>query len=84
MKPGDGKMHKACATLCIRRGVLAVLICQATGEAPSSYVLQGTSGAPFPVSLHHLIADPVEITGEIFIIADVKFLTIKPDGVRRL
>ncbi len=84
MKPGDGKSHKACATLCIRGGIPPVLICQTPGQPATSYVLQGPDGSLLPASVLHLIADPVEVTGEVSVIADIKFLTIKPDGVRRL
>jgi hypothetical protein len=84
MKPGEGKTHKACATLCIRGGIPPVLVVRRQGEAPHYYLLRGSGGAPMPAELEHLIADPVELTGTLVKLGDLSILEVTPQSARPL
>jgi hypothetical protein len=53
MKPGDGKSHKACATLCVTNGIPAMPV-----TADSAYVI----AAGWQPDHAKLIAEPVEVS----------------------
>lgn len=84
MKPGEGKTHKECATLCIRGGIPPMFVTRdATGTA-RYYLLEDPTGGPIDPALFPLIADPVEITAELAIWGGVNILKVRADSVRRL
>ncbi len=84
MKPGSGKAHKACATLCVRGGIAPVLVVTSPGNGPRAYLIRGSSAGALPQLVEHLIADPVEVTGEHTILGDLHILTISAGNARRL
>ena len=51
MKPGDGKAHKACATLCIDGGIPPMLYARNAEGDPVYYVLCASDNAPAPDSI---------------------------------
>lgn len=72
MKPGDGKTHKACATLCVRGGIPPVLVVSVPGGGRAEggarrlcYLLVDADGGPLDPAVHPLIADPVEVRGRL-------------------
>lgn len=56
MKPGDGKAHKACATLCVRNGIPAMLV-----TAEGAYVI----AAGWQAQHATFIAEPVEVSATL-------------------
>ncbi|QOV89540.1 hypothetical protein [Humisphaera borealis] len=70
MKPGDGKAHKACATLCIRGGIPPVLVTHTPDRTPAFLVLTDRDGQRLAgdrlSSILHLVAEPVIVTGRQF------------------
>jgi hypothetical protein len=54
MKPGDGKAHKACATLCVRNGIPALFVTNNEARVIMSAV---------DASILQFIGEPVEVTG---------------------
>jgi hypothetical protein len=83
MKPGEGKTHKECATLCIRGGIPAMLV-HRISSGPVYTLLRSPDGGPLDSSIFPCIADPVEVTGTLEVWHDLRVLTLDPDGVRRL
>ncbi len=83
MKPGDGRTHKACATLCIMGGVTAAMIDQSSGEAPRTFILKTADGGPLPQSLIQRIGEPVEVRGIVEREGDFEWLVIDDRSVRR-
>ncbi len=67
MKPGDGKTHKACASLCIRGGIPPMLICFDQAGQQSNYLLTSSAGNAFTgTALEELlgfVGDSVEVSG---------------------
>jgi len=62
MKPGDGKGHRACATLCIDGGVPPTLVT----DGYSRFIMLTTdTGESAAELVRPYIAQPVEITGEL-------------------
>jgi len=84
MKPGHGKTHKECATLCIRSGLPPMLVTRDASGSPTCYLLLDPSGGPMPDTLHALIADPVELTGQLELIGGLPRIRVDPAGVQRI
>jgi hypothetical protein len=82
MKPGDGKGHKACATLCIRNGIPAMI---ATPDDRGGLKLRllAVEGGIDEDTLAK-IGEPVEVAGELSRLADMEVVTVKPRSVRRV
>jgi hypothetical protein len=55
MKPGDGRTHKACATLCVGNGIPALFV---SGDI--AYIILPQ---PLPTTTSDFIGEPVEMTG---------------------
>lgn len=68
MKPGEGKIHKACASLCIRGGVPPMLISFDPTGKQIDHLLVDAKGDTLTgnvlESLLPFVGDPVEVTGE--------------------
>ena len=65
MKPGDGKTHKACATLCVRGGIPPLLVTRdAEGVASYFHLSTADDGAPWRQVLD-LLGEPVEVRGRL-------------------
>lgn len=65
MKPGEGKVHKSCAIRCISGGIPPVL------KVPKNnghlyYLLETPAGEDMHQSLLEFVAEPVEVSGEVF------------------
>ena len=65
MNPGNLLPHRACAIRCISGGIPPVLLVQAKDQPAVYLLLVSTTGAPVNQQLLDLVAEPVEITGEV-------------------
>ncbi len=84
MKPGDGKTHRVCATLCVRGGIPPVLVTTDASGARSYYVLVGPSGEALNFDVLGLIAEPVRVAGDVQMRDGALFLRTEPVGIERL
>lgn len=84
MKPGEGKPHKECATLCIAGGIPPMLIVRAADRAPTYYLLAGEGGDAVSEAVIPFVADPVEVTGRVEREGDLLVLRLDAGGIRRL
>jgi hypothetical protein len=68
MKPGDGRGHKACATLCISGGIPPVLVVRGAGDDVSYLLLTDATGRGLRGSgleaIEPMIATRVELRGQ--------------------
>ncbi len=63
MRPGDGHIHKACASLCIRGGIPPMLVTRDEG-VPSVMLLTLFDGRAIPPDqILEFVADPVRLSG---------------------
>lgn len=75
MKPGRGKPHRDCASLCIRGGIPAALLVRTeSGERELIHMLQAT-GRPVGPEVLDWVGQPVEVTGRLQREDDRLFLT---------
>ena len=84
MKPGRGKPHRACATLCIRGGIPPVLRVETAGGEHRHFLLTDAAGGAVNDRVLDLIAVPVEITGRVLRTGDLLVLETDPRTIRRL
>jgi hypothetical protein len=84
MNPGQLTPHRACAIRCISGGVPPVLLVRQK-EAPPLYVLLvSAEGKPVNQQVLELVAEPVEITGEMERQGELLILRSDPDTYRRV
>lgn len=84
MKPGHGRPHKECATLCISGGIPPSLIYRAPDGTTGSCLLLDASGGPLGEAAYPFIADPVEVTGELEEQGGIQRLKVRTDDIVRL
>lgn len=65
MKPGDGKPHKVCATLCITGGIPPMFLVRDSAGHSTAYLLTDQSSSPLPEPYYGYIADPVKLSGSV-------------------
>ncbi len=71
MRPGRGKTHKACASLCIRGGIPPSFWVRTKDGRESVLLMTDAAGGPMPMDILPLVADPVEAEGEIVRVGDL-------------
>ncbi len=84
MKPGHGRTHKECATLCIRGGIPPYFVTRDATGARQYYLLTNTSGTDLDPGFLPFVADPVEISGEVEQHDDLLLLRANPRDIQRL
>ena len=88
MKPGEGKVHKACATLCIRGGIPPMFITHDIDGNRTDYLLVDQNGRGLTgdalTALLPFIADPVKIEGRIERHDNLLIFRIDPARIERL
>jgi hypothetical protein len=83
MRPSDGKVHKACASLCIRGGIPPAFF--ARGPAGQSALMIMTDGGrAHGPELLALVADPVQLSGRVLRRGDLLILDTPVSAMRRL
>lgn len=84
MKPGEGKTHKECATLCISGGIPPMLVTRTSTGAMTFYLLVNPEGGPLDPACYPLIGEPVEALGSLERRADLYILRVDVSHLRRL
>ncbi len=84
MKPGEGKPHKECATLCISGGIPPMFITRRPDGSVRYYLLADSAGHAAGDGILPFVADPVEIDGIVERLADLSIFKIDPKRIRRL
>jgi hypothetical protein len=65
MKPGRGKPHRDCASLCIRGGIPAALLVRTTNGERHLVHLLSVQGQPLGQEVLELVGEPVEVLGSL-------------------
>ena len=88
MKPAQGKAHKDCAIRCISGGAPPAFVVRAAGadgrERTLVLLLAATDSAPLGPRILDLVAEPVEIEGEVSRLGDQWVLSADQRTIRRL
>jgi hypothetical protein len=65
MRPGEGKTHKACASLCIRMGGTPWFLAKDKAGKRAVFVLTGPKGEPLRDEILPLVGEPVRASGRL-------------------
>lgn len=84
MNPGQLTPHRACAIRCISGGVPPVLLVRQEDGSASYLLLVSDDGKPVNKQVLDLIAEPVEITGEVERQGELLILRADPATYRRV
>jgi len=83
MRPSSGKVHKACAALCIRGGIPPAFFARGPGGQDSLMIMTSGGHAHGP-ELLGLVADPVQVQGRVHRLGDLRVLDAPVAAIRRL
>ena len=83
MRPADGKVHKACASLCIRGGIPPAFYARGSNGQGALMILTAGGRAHGP-GLLGLVADPVRVSGMVQRFGDLLVLDGPLGHIRRL
>lgn len=84
MKPGIGKVHKACAEVCLLGGIPPILLAQDANARRFGYLLVDAEGGSAAVQLAKFAAEPVAVRGRLQQRGNWFFIQLARAGVRRL
>jgi hypothetical protein len=84
MNPGQLTPHRGCAIRCISGGVPPILLVHQKDGPPNYLLLVSTDGKPVNKQVLDLVAEPVEITGEIERQGELLILRADPVTYRRV
>ena len=84
MNPGQLTPHRACAIRCISGGVPPVLLVRQKDGPPIYLMLVSAEGKPVNKQVLDLVAEPVEITGEVERQGQLLVLKADPGSYRRV
>lgn len=77
MKPGDGRGHRACAVLCVRNGIPAILVRALEGGGHEYFVLTDGRGGSAAEEVIDFVGAPVRVKGEAQRVGDVVMLAVR-------
>jgi hypothetical protein len=77
MNPGEGRLHRACAELCLRGGVPAVFVARDRNGNHVHLLIENSRDGGFDDALISRIGGPIELSGEVS--RSERWLIIKPD-----
>jgi hypothetical protein len=84
MNPGQLLPHRACAIRCISGGIPPVLLVRQKDGPPIYLLLVSADGGPVNQQVLDMVAEPVQITGEIERQGDLLILRADPATYRKL
>jgi hypothetical protein len=84
MNPGRLTPHRACAIRCISGGIPPILLVRQTNGAVLHFLLVSSDGRPVNKEVLNLVAEPVQITGEVVRQGELLILRADPRTYRRV
>ena len=84
MKPGRGKTHRACASLCIRGGIPPMLLVETVAGERRSLLLVDEAGQAVNDRVLDHVAEPVQITGRVRRDGETLYLVADPGTYKRV
>ena len=84
MKPGQSKTHRGCAIRCISGGVPAVFRVQNNRNDVMYFLLADEQGKAVNDRILDLVADPIQISGEVIQYDDMFVIQANPETYKRV
>jgi len=82
MRPGEGKTHKSCASLCIRMGGTPWFLAKDKAGKRAVFVLTGPQGEPLRDEILPLVGEPVRASGRLIRRDDLVQFRIDPTRIQ--
>jgi nitrite reductase/ring-hydroxylating ferredoxin subunit/DMSO/TMAO reductase YedYZ heme-binding membrane subunit len=83
MNPGQGKTHRSCAIRCISGGIMPMLVYRENGKEKYAVIL-GLNRESINQKVLPFVAEPVQITGQLYHYQNWDFICINPEKIIRL
>lgn len=80
MKPGEGPVHRDCATRCLLGGVPPMLVVAAGGRAGRLLLVSPEAG-PLDIDLETVVGRPVRVRGMLYERGTERYLAVARDGI---
>lgn len=80
MKPGEGPVHRDCATRCLSGGVPPMLVVR-SGGLGDRLLLVSPSAGRLDIDLEPLVARPVRVRGVLYERGEERYLGVARDGI---
>ena len=84
MNPGRLTPHRGCAVRCISGGIPPVLLVRQQAGPPLYFLLVSSEGRPVNKQVLDMVAEPVEITGEVIRQGELSILRADPSTYKRI
>ena len=84
MKPGGGKVHRACAALCLRGGIPPMLVAKNAAGERFGYLLINEDGSSASLDLMSEVAVPVALKGQLLQRGDLQYIKLNKSNIQRL
>jgi hypothetical protein len=84
MNPGRLTPHRACAVRCISGGIPPVLLVRQQDGPPLYFLLVSSDGRPVNKQVLDMVAEPVQVTGEVERQGELLMLRADPAAYRRI
>jgi hypothetical protein len=82
MRPADGKVHKACASLCIRGGIPPALFARGP-QHQGALLIMVSDGRAYGPGLLGVVGEPVRVRGRVYRLGDLLLLDAPLAAIRR-
>jgi hypothetical protein len=83
MRPATGKVHKACASLCIRGGIPPAFFTRPPHQTEQLMIMTN-GGQPYGPGILERVADPVSVVGQLFKLGDLLVLDAPLASIQRM
>jgi hypothetical protein len=84
MKPGGGKIHRACARLCLLGGIPPMFVAKNAEGTRYGYLLMNSDGSSASLDLSEKVAVPVNIKGTLIQRGDMQYIRMVSDDIQNL
>lgn len=84
MKPGGGKVHRACARLCLLGGIPPMFVAKNSAGSRVGYLIENSDGSSASLTLADEVAIPVSISGNLRQKGNIQFISFNPESVKPL
>ena len=84
MRPARGRTHKACASLCIRGGIPPSFWARTEDGREAVLLMTDDEGGPISDAILPIVADAVEVTGQLVRVGDIVQLRANADRFKRI
>jgi hypothetical protein len=83
MRPGDGHIHKGCASVCIRGGIPPMVVTRTTGVPAVMLLTMADGRAVPPERILEYVADSVQLSGVVEKRGDLTVFKADLDSLKR-